>query len=59
MQKRNLLLLVFVVFLFSCNKESSPNDLIPQKDPISHEAITKIVEETLREGNVNHSYILA
>ena len=52
MQKRNLLLLVFVVFLFSCNKESSPNDLIPQKDPISHEAITKIVEETLREGKV-------
>lgn len=52
MQKKNLLLLVFTILLFSCNKESTPTDLAPQKDPVSREKITQIVEETLRKGTV-------
>ena len=52
MQTKNLLLLVFAIMLFSCNKESTPQDISPQKEPISREAITQIVEETLRQGQV-------
>ena len=52
MQTKNLLLLVFAMLLFSCNKESTPQDMPSSKEPISREAITQIVEETLRQGNV-------
>ncbi len=52
MQTKNLLLFVFALLLFSCNKESTPQDIPSQKEPVSREAITQLVEETLRQGQV-------
>ncbi len=52
MKKKNLLFLVLAVLLFSCKKEATPTKALAQKDPISREAITNIVEKTLRNGQV-------
>lgn len=52
MKKRNLLLFVLLVVLFSCNKETSPDLVATNKKPVSRAAITEIVEASLRDGKV-------